>query len=310
MLRYYEKRSQGEEFTEVKAPRSGDTWVYGEEITTDDIEYVTSSYNLNRNIVNDVLDAAELPRIEYDNDTEYVFLRMPSLTKKGSLVTSPFLLIIQNKQFISLARASSSLPVDKIASSMRDKQARPASLLLASTAALVASYEDLIQHTSNSIHDTGNRLRTHEVTNNDFIHFVTVEQNLNEYQMNLDSMVVVTQRLQENKHEIFNDDELEAIADITLHLKQLLVGVETSAKRVDSIRNAYSTIANNNLNQRMRILTVFTVLIALPNVFYGMYGMNVVLPFHDQPWAYGAIVSFTVILLVVVYTLAKRTKLF
>jgi len=77
-----------------------------------------------------------------------------------------------------------------------------------------------------------------------------------------------------------------------------------------SIRNAYSTIADNSLNIRIKKLTVLTVLITLPNVFFGMYGMNVLLPFQDSPWAYGVIVGFTGILILLVYVLAKRFRLF
>jgi magnesium transporter len=60
----------------------------------------------------------------------------------------------------------------------------------------------------------------------------------------------------------------------------------------------------------MKTLTVFTVLIALPNVFYGMYGMNVNLPFKDAPWAFSAVVGFTIFLLLVVYLTAKRLRIF
>ena len=86
--------------------------------------------------------------------------------------------------------------------------------------------------------------------------------------------------------------------------------LSSHSQSVESIRNAYSTVANNALNQRMKTLTVFTVLIALPNVFYGMYGMNVVLPYADSSWAYAVIVSFTIILLLAVYLLGKRLRIF
>jgi Mg2+ and Co2+ transporter CorA len=60
----------------------------------------------------------------------------------------------------------------------------------------------------------------------------------------------------------------------------------------------------------MKTLTVLTILIALPNVFYGMYGMNVSLPFADQPWAYAVVVLFTFVLIIAVYLLARRFRIF
>lgn len=308
MLRYYIQRSPGEEFEEVKRPRGDFVLVCAEHASAEDITQLAEEYSLNANILTDVRDAAELPRIEFSNGLEYIFLRTPTMSKKGSIITKPFVTVIGQDTFVTLFHSTIALPV--VATSTGLATQRYTSLLLGTIASLIGSYESLIQHTYASIQDTGNRLRTHEVTNGDFIHFVTVEQNLNEYHMNLDGMESVMQRLHENKHELFTDDELEAMADISLHVKQLVVTVDSSARRVESIRNAYSTIANNNLNRRMKTLTVLTLLVAIPNLFYAMFGTNVNLPFADQSWAFGTLVGFTAALTIGIYLLAKRRKLF
>jgi magnesium transporter len=61
---------------------------------------------------------------------------------------------------------------------------------------------------------------------------------------------------------------------------------------------------------RMKTLTMLTVLIALPNVFYGMYGMNIDLPFQHEPWAYAALMGFTITVLVVIAYVAFRKRFF
>jgi Mg2+ and Co2+ transporter CorA len=114
----------------------------------------------------------------------------------------------------------------------------------------------------------------------------------------------------ENKRDIFVGRDIEALEDIILHVNQLLVSVASHSQSVNSIRNAYSTIANNTLNHRMKTLTVLTVLITLPNVFYGMYGMNVALPFADEPWAYVGITVFTIMIVIVAFLLVRRLKVF
>jgi magnesium transporter len=60
----------------------------------------------------------------------------------------------------------------------------------------------------------------------------------------------------------------------------------------------------------MKALTAITILLAIPNVFYGMYGMNITLPFQGEPWAYPVITSFTVLLILLVMFVAKRLRLF
>jgi magnesium transporter len=186
---------------------------------------------------------------------------------------------------------------------------RPAMLLL-TMKTIIRQYEDLIQHTGNYVKDVRRKLRSHEVSNNDFVHFVTIEDNLNEYQMNLQNMLGVTERLRDDSHNLFSRHTLEELDDTRLYARQLLSSVASHSQTVTSIRNAYSTIANNTLNQRMKALTMLTVLIALPNVFYGMYGMNVPLPFQDSPLAYAFIVIFTFVLIFSVYALAKRFRVF
>lgn len=312
MLRYFVKRSQGETFEEVKRPEGEVVWIVGEQLSRTDIITFASDHDLDTNILDDVFDAGELSRTEFKDGVEHVFLRTPRITKRGAVLTSPVLFVVRDQLFITLSERSFDLPIETIRTiSTRNKAGKYSSnLLLANVAALLTTYEDLIQHTARVIRDTGQRLRTHEVTNRDFIHFVTVENNLNEYQLNLDGMLGVANRLRENTHSLFDDDDIEALDDIMLHIRQLLVTVDTSAKRVESIRNAYSTIANNNLNERMKLLTVFTVLMMLPSVIYSMLGMNYVIPFQSAPWAFGVVVGISLILVGIVYAVAKRFRIF
>src|SRR5690606_10023055 len=102
------------------------------------------------------------------------------------------------------------------------------------------------------------------------------------------------ERLCENRHELFTEKDREFLDDMILHTNQLLVATNSHRSTVESIRNAYTTITNNTLNKRMKKLTLLTLLVALPNVFFGMYGMNVTLPYAEEPWAYMAITGFSI----------------
>ena len=306
MLKYFIRRSGGEDFQQVNTPPSEQVWVQADMVTEEDLHALTHSYGLDGNILRDVLDMHELPRIEIRDDTWYVFMRTAQKGKHGRIVTTPILLAGKGTVFASLSTAQPNGHYLKVHNNIIPER-HTVSLLLGSFAGIVAEYEGLMQHTARSIHDTGQRLRTHEVTNDDFIRFVTVEDNLNEYRMNLGGMLVVAERLKEI---IENKVDAEAIEDILLYIRQLLVAIDSYNQSIMSIRNAYGTIANNTLNQRMKTLTVLTLLVALPNVFYGMYGMNVPLPFQNESWAYGGILAFTVLVVIVVFIIARRKSIF
>jgi len=305
MLRYYIQRSSKEDFQLVTTPPARDVWIHGDEVTIADLEKLADRYGMDLNVLRDVLDRHELPRVELQDGGLYVFIRTARRGAHSQVITTPLLLAVKDTIFVNISAGT----IDNqrlMTPSALAHNGDATGLLLATLAAVVGEYEVLMQRTGRFIKDTGQRLRTHEVTNSDFIKFVTVEDNLNEYRMNLNGMLVVSQRLSENLRE---SDESEAIEDIVLYIRQLLVAIESHGQSITSIRNAYGTIANNVLNQRMKTLTVLTLLVALPNVFYGMYGMNVPLPFQDDAWAYSAIVLFTLLLILFIYLLAKRRRL-
>lgn len=306
MLKYYVKRSDAEGFQAVNTPPHEKVWARGHGVTVADLHALVKHYNLNANILRDALDQNELPRVEVRNDGLYVFVRSAAIGKHGRVTTTPVLLVVKDSVFVNLTTAPEA-NFNHLASGVEITLDTATSLLLSTFAAIAGQYEDLMQHTARSIHDTGRRLRTHEVTNEDFIRFATVEDNLNEYRMNLGGMQVVAERLKE----IFTQNgEAEAVEDIRLYIRQLMVAIDSYEQGITSIRNAYGTIANNVLNQRMKTLTVLTLLVALPNVFYGMYGMNITLPFAEEPWAYGGILVFTFVVVVVVFAIARKKNIF
>jgi magnesium transporter len=76
------------------------------------------------------------------------------------------------------------------------------------------------------------------------------------------------------------------------------------------IREAYTSISSNNLNRTMKILTAATVFVALPNVVFSMYGMNIKLPLMHEPWMFSSLVGVTLALLLLSYIVAKRKRIF
>jgi magnesium transporter len=307
MLRYYVRRSFAEELQVVPTPPLEHAWIHGTSVTTPEFLQIIEAYGLDSNIVRDVRDKHELPRVEYSNGALYIFARALHQTHHGSVNSTPFLTILKGSLLITLSVGQYFTPEDVFGESkltMRSSR----HVLTQLIARLIYQYEEYINKTGTFIHHTGQRLQAKEVGNDDFIKFVTVEADLNIYHTNLTAIKTMLERLGENRHKLFVDHDCELIEDTVLHVQQLLVSVASHTQAINSIRNAYTTISNNTLNQRMKALTLLTVLITLPNVFYGMFGMNVALPFSDQPWAYGAITIFTLFVVLSVYGIMRRLR--
>ncbi len=307
MLRYYVRRSFNEELQVVSAAPVEHAWIYGASLTNTELVKIANDYSLDLDIIRDVRDKYELPRVEYSNGALYIFARSLHHAHDNSVASTPFLTVLKGSLIITLSTGAYSTPENVFGESkltMRSSRHVFTQLL----GHLIYQYETFINHTATYILGTSQRLQDKEIGNKDFIKFVTVENDLNEYRSNLTALQAMLERLGENRQSLFVARDCELIEDITLHVHQLLVSVNSHTQTINSIRNAYTTITNNNLNQRMKALTLLTVLITLPNVFYGMFGMNVALPFADEPWAYGAITGITVIIVLLVYAVMHRLK--
>lgn len=307
MLRYYVKKSYNEEPQEVDTPSTDHLWVYGAQVSGAELSNLATTYSIDDGILKDVLDKHELPRVEYNNSTLYVFLRTPHGLGDSTIVSVPFLSVLKNGTLMTVSSRDYFSPTElfeKVRFSMRSNK----HVFLQIVAFVINQYEEHIQKTGTYIHNTKKRLETHEVGTGDFIKFVTVESNLNEYTKNLTAIQTVLSRLLENKHQIFSEKDCEYLEDIILHSNQLLVSVSSHTQAITSIRNAYSTISNTTLNNRMKTLTLLTLLVALPNVLFGMFGMNVVLPYAEQPWAYTAITVLSLIIVGTVYVLVRKMR--
>lgn len=307
MLHYYAKKSFNEEPHRIDRAPIERAWIYGSEVTVEELDRVAEHYKLDRDILNDVRDTHELPRVEFSDGVLYMFVRMPERSPRGRLITIPFLVVLKGSLLITLSSKKYVTPAELFANTPAEMKSMKR-LLLQLVNYTIREFQEHIHQSGKYVRNTEQRLRTHDVKNSDFIKFVTVEGDLNTHRTSLSATLAVLNRLRENRHETFNDKECEYIEDMCLSVNQLLVSTESHMQTIDSIRNAYTTISNNTLNQRMKTLTLLTLLVALPNVFYGMYGMNVALPFADEPWAYMAIIIFSLTVVAVAYIFVRRTR--
>ena len=307
MLRYYAKKSFNEEPQLVKEPPIERAWIYGNRVTSDELSKVGEHYSLNTGILRDVLDLNELPRLEYTQGVLYVFVRTPHRSQRSNISTAPFLAILKGSLLVTLSTKDYVEPAELFKRSNTGMKSSK-HIFLQLLGQVIYQYQTYISASGDNIRGTERRLRTHDVDTRDFINFVTVETELNEFRTNLTAIDVVLRRIGENKHALFNEKELEYIEDIVLQCQQLLVASESHLNLADSIRNAYSAIANNTMNLRMKKLTLLTLLVALPNVFFGMYGMNVMLPIADEPWAYYAVTGISLLIVTVVALFVRKIK--
>lgn len=309
MIRYYYKNLRAKKVGELDTYHPG-CWVHVESPTSDEIDYLVNQFKLNEGHVSDALDPDEMPRLDKEDGLTYIFMRYAYTTDDLELATAPLLFIIGKDVLITVTRGQ--LPQLKrfvrgeipFATTQRTK------LLLLIMNQISEQYEAYINSIARQISIIRSRLKGHEIKNQDFIDFVLIEEELNDFLAAMLPTTAILRRLTLGRHIPLFEEDQEIVEDLLLNNEQSIEGCRAHIKSVTNIREAYATISSNNLNQTMRILTAATVLITLPNIIYGMYGMNLDLPFQDEPWAYVAVFSFSISLSVLVFMLGRKRRIF
>lgn len=309
MITYYYKNIRSKNLTILEDYKPG-SWVSVENPTEDEIESLIKQFSLDPGHLEDARDSDEMPRLEKEGDLTYIFVRYAYTNDDLELTTSPLLFIVGSDILITIALHSLPRLQRFVGGKIEFSTTQRTKLVLQILDQIVDQYEVFVNNISRQIKTIRTRLRSHDVGNQDFIDFVLIEDELNEFLSAMLPTTAILRRLMLGRHIPVFDEDQELIEDLLLNNEQSIEGCHSNVKSIVNIREAYSTIASNNLNRSMKILTAATVIIALPNVFYGMFGMNVALPFQNEPWAYYMVISVTVVLMIAIFIVGRAKRIF
>ena len=308
MIKYYYKSLRTQAMQELDDSKRG-TWVYVEAPSQRELEGLSEKYGIELDLLQDALDEEEMPRLEKDGDDIYMYVRFAYKNADGVIATAPLLFVFASNVLItvSLVRLPS---IDRFkAGRLEFATTQRAKLLLQVLHQIVDQYDNYINSTSKQIKYIRSRLRGHEIRNQDFVDFVTIEDELNEFLSALQPTNATLRRLLVGKHVPLFEEDQDIVEDLMLNNEQSIEACNSNIKSIVNIREAYSSISSNNLNRTMKLLTLVTVIIAMLNLFYGMYGMNVELPGQHEPWMYWVIVLLSLATVVIGLWYARRKRI-
>jgi magnesium transporter len=307
MLKYYYKSKGSDKLEELDTLKKG-TWVYVENPSKNEIDTLITSHGLDEGLVSDALDEDEMPRFERDGELVYVYVRAAIALPDGAFDTLPLLIVYGPDSVITISLRKLPHFAPFFGNKLEFNTTQRTRLMLQILNQFAEQYDKYITTTSKQIKVIRNRLRGHEIRNKDFIDFVTIEDEINEFLAALLPASATLRRMKLGRSIDLREDDLDIVEDLELSITQSIETCRSNTKSIINIRQAYSSISSNNLNRSIKILTIVTVMITLPNIFFSMYGMNISLPYADAEWAFGALFAVVLFVLIVAYIILKRKR--
>lgn len=309
MIKYFYKNLRGDKLEELDDFRSN-AWVYVEDPEKHELDFLADKFQLDRDVLDDATDENEMPRMEKDGDISYVFMRFALTNEDKELVTMPLLFVFGPSLLmtVSLVRLPA-LPIF-LEGHVNFATTQRAKLVLQILKQVSDHYDSYISGTSKQIKMIRDRLRGHAINNQDFIDFVTIEDELNDFLSALMPTNATLRRLLTGRYMPLFDEDQDIVEDLLLNNEQSIEACNSNMKSIANIREAYSSISSNNLNRTIKILTIATVMLTIPTMFFSMYGMNVPLPDQHEPWIFPAMIVGLIIIVVAIWLIGRRKHVF
>jgi len=292
---------------EIKKPKAG-CLVYVENPTADELQDLESKHGLDIDLLNDGLDPNEAPRIDNYAGRTYIFTRFVlPVTEKQT--TSPLLIIFGLDCVYVVSRIHFTV-LKKLLLSDGVITARRAQLLLQLLNEINIGYKTRINSVAKRMWSVRSQLNKAQIDNKDFISFIDMEEDLNDFLSALEPMNTQLNHLLTGKFVKLYEDDKDLMEDLELGSHELISLASSQLKTIRNIREAYSTITANNLNKVFKLMTSITILMGIFTLITGIYSMNIALPAAHNPNAFWIILGITAALIGSVSYFFKKNKWF
>ena len=291
MITFYYRNIRERQLTKHALFRVG-SWIHAESPTPDELKKLARDFNLELDLLTDGVDMYEVPRLEVEGKAVYIFTRFASFLN-DQIVTAPVLIVITEKFILTICPIKASFLTALTTTKNLIVTTQTNKSLLEILFLINKTYDNYLTKISKQIRTF--EIRLQNISNRDIVRFVELEGILNDFRPAIVRMNTILESLTSKKYLAFHEADQDLIEDIVLNNKQLIEQTDDSLVTLKNIREAYTAIMTNNLNQVIKLLTSLTVIFTIPTMIASLYGMNVRLPLEHHPWAFAFIVAIVVI---------------
>ena len=259
---------------------TGFTWLVVDLKEQADMDFLRDELKLNLEVLTYAKDKNELARLEYDKFSKELLIIYHAICSECSTYqTSPVFYYLSGNQLITIFSAQTYylLPVfEKILAKQQDLSILE---FVFTTMFLISkAYFPVLEELYKKRDDLSQKLR-----------FKTSKQSLLALSDLGTSLIYLVSATKQNTllfeqmrsqafYKNLSESELEQLEDAQIEARQLMEMTNLSSQVVEQLEGTYNNILNNNLNDTMEYLTKLSVLLVIPAIVTGFFGMNVELP--------------------------------
>ena len=294
-------------------------WIHLEKPTEEEITTLSKEYQIPKNYFLAILDNQEVPRYESPHQTDFEKPVLLLLQYPHSIVspsgfkqyeTYPFTIILTSDKIFTASNFPAAF-LGKFSElfftnpdvSLNERLTLQLALHIADT------FNQFVASLKVEMDDLESQLRV-ATENRQLYQLMDIQKSLVYFKVAIGQNISALEAFSKSKLQMISEESHHYLHTSLVEMKQALSSTSIQLQLVSQISDMFSAIVSNNLNIVMKVLTSLTIVITIPTIIGGLYGMNVRLPFSDADNAFWILCGLTALICIITVRILKKRKYF
>lgn len=289
-------------------------WINVVSPTDQELLLLSKKTNVPMDFLRTPLDDEEPSRVEIEDDIIMIVVDIPfTEMEENSLTydTYPLAIIYTEKYLITVCLKNNKVLSDFTKNNIKDFFTYKRSRFILQILYRVSSYYlvCLRQIDKKSLMIQKRLQRT--VSNKQFMHLLSLRNSLIYFSTSLKSNEMTLEKLLKLELLQRYDADKDLLEDVIIENRQALEMTSIYSNILSGTMDVSAAVISNNLNIVMKFLTSITIVMSIPTIISGYFGMNVGgIPFESAPLGFWYAIGSSLLLSLVVILYLKKRQLF
>ena len=254
-------------------------WVSVVEPTEQEIKLLIDEYGLDSGFVKSSLDEEESSRVELEDDQTLIIVDSPSVEKQIEETiqysTAPMGIILKGSVVFTMLLNENVVRSEFASGLNKNVQTHLKTQFILMVLLRIATKFLQCLKQIDKISNSMERQLHQSMKNKELIQLLALEKSLVYFSTSLKANAATLEKINRGRVIKLYEDDQDLIEDVIIEVKQAVDMSGIYSSILNGMMDAYGSIISNNVNFVMKRLTIVTILMEIPNIISGMYGMNV-----------------------------------
>ena len=285
-------------------------WVNLTYPSEDELNTVAATLAVEPTFLRAALDEEETSRIDTEEGQTLLIIDVPAVEKDDQVVysTLPLGIIVTQKHIITVCLKESSIIKDFQDGLVRNAETQKRTSFILYMLLRVAKRFLQYLKQIDKIYSYMERQLYKSQRNKELIQLLDLEKSLVYFNTSLKANEVTLEKILRGRIITLYEEDHDLLEDVLIEVRQAIEMANIYSSIISGMMDAFASVISNNLNVIMKVLTSITILLTIPNIVFGFYGMNVANLPLDHFWWFPLVVAAGIIGVVAI--VLKKMDLF